>query len=123
MSEESNIQWEDLNLFEQGYLECILTLSEEEELNFYDLTQDALMSMLKTTAKFQEDNWCKLSLTDLHQSGFDLYFDANGCGTGFLDREEASEEVKEALHKEAYKVMTSRLYLGEDGKIHIYENS
>ena len=141
--ELSNLEWNDLSDFEQGYFECALAISlstevcsarenaldedeAEEKLNelfnFYNLSLQAKKSMLKACRNFETSFSSLLDLTDKNQSGFDLYFDANGCGTGFADRD-TPPITRAALEREARKVMTSSLYSGDDERLYVFENS
>lgn len=90
----------------QGHVECLLfcgvQVEGEDESNdsftASDLAPETVQHLLRDCADFIAKAGPLLDDLDLVRCGNDLHYDREGHGTGFLDRDNIPEAIREALH-------------------------
>lgn len=109
-----------------GYMACALALVDEDDMDtsdhtIYTLNIQDMKLLCKVLDTFIDDNLDDLMEvnTSWEQIGYDINFDRNGHGTGFLDRtDEGSDELLQRLHKAAVALGESYVYVGDDGLLY-----
>ncbi len=113
-----------LTKFEQGFLECALWSSYDDDVNplddrfnILDFSEECLKSLLQDCKNFQEENLLLLAAAgDDAQNGHDFWLTRNGHGAGFWDR--GYRHIGEELTKACKVYGSVYLYVGDDLKVH-----
>lgn len=138
-----------LDEFTQGYIEAIFFTENSyrdtkdwlahcedgtnggplpNDVSWLDFAPEALESIKKDCAAFQEKNRALLELAakiscygyEMNQAGHDFWFSRNGHGTGFFDRglQQAGDQLQEACGWRT-DFPEVNVYFGDDGLIHL----
>jgi hypothetical protein len=124
------MNWHDLDDFTQAYIECILWAELDysdpdtggdpldENYDFFDISPEALATIVEDCADFQDAQADDLALVDDDErSGHDFWLTRNHHGAGFWDR--GLGEVGDRLTA-ACKIYDSQTpYVSDDGKIYL----
>lgn len=131
--------------FFEAYVTCALWSSSDEsdesggeplDCNYddSDIAQSTLSEMATDCARFQTDNaalledyYAEIPLgrdgngewTPEAQAGHDFWLSRNGHGAGFFDRD-VPRKLRDTLQKAAREFGSFDLYVGDDGKIYIF---
>lgn len=120
----SNEQQGTLDEFSQGYIDCALWASSDDEgdnldqFSADDIDPASLADMLADCKDFQESNWddlqeyAEVTGHPLSYAGHDFWLTRNGHGAGFWDR--GAGEVGDRLSDAAKVYGSSNLYYSED---------
>lgn len=130
--------WESLDDFTKAYIGAALWSTDDEstpsggepmDANYglEDIDVETVRQMAEDCANFQRENADDLvqhlaplgaNWSDVEQGGHDFWLSRNGHGTGFFDRDDTPEDVRDRLQAAAKRYGETWLYVGDDGKIH-----
>lgn len=117
-----------MDKFTQGYIQCALWASTDDEgepldSGEHELSDEARTQMAAECKEFQEANRTLLdeARDDCHRPddylGHDFWLTRNGHGAGFWDRKELGETLGRALTDASKKAGGRSLYVSDAGKI------
>jgi hypothetical protein len=115
-----------LDAFTRGYVESALWSSSDQggepldkNYDIDDITPEALATMAKDFANFQEASKELLEQSELtdDEAGHDFWLTRNGHGVGFWDR--GLGEIGDKLSEACKPYGTSDLYVGDDGRLYV----
>jgi hypothetical protein len=132
MNMEQEMKTEKLDSFTRAYIEAALWSSTDENdepldanFTFEDLSENAIYTMRVDCEHFQElhgipeyndSRW----FSDSEKAGHDFWLTRNRHGVGFWGRSELDKETQKRLTDAAHTYREQNLYVGEDGKIHVF---
>ena len=132
-----------MDKFTESYIECMLWICEDEhgvplEDNYFigDIDSESLDKIVDECHSFLESNVnlieqikpIRLNLSGMQvkiigayeQAGHDFYLARNGHGSGFLDRNNIPEDVREALTEAAESYSNSGLLCADSNELQYY---
>lgn len=122
---EGSATFSTLTEFQQGYVEAMFFTADEElrDVTFADLSDEALAKVRGDCARFVTAardllNEAYSDTYDIMQAGRDFWFNRNGHGVGFWDRD-LPKPLGDKLSKVAHASGECSLYMGDDGKLYL----
>lgn len=129
-STEAVKRYNEQDTFTRGYIEAMFFTNtgtgddgELEHATVADLDDDAWETIIKDCKGFQENNAELLEVAygcdgyNEENAGHDFWYDRNGHGTGFWDREALDEELQSALNKVASAYPTADPFMTDQGRM------
>lgn len=115
-----------LDKFTEAYVYCAMWSSIDENGESIDQNRDisdfapeTIEAMSKDCQEFQEKYAMWMVDLDADQCGHDFWLTRNHHGVGFWDR--GYGDIGDRLTEAAHSYREVNLYVGDDGKIYIYQ--